>query len=29
MDSILDYTRTRTTWINTSDKPMANPFVMR
>ncbi len=29
MDSIADYTRTQTTWINTSDKPMANPFVMR
>ena len=29
MDSIMDYTRTKTTWINTSDKPMANPFVMR
>ena len=29
MESILDYTRTKTTWINTSDKPMANPFVMR
>ena len=29
VDSILDYTRTKTIWINTSDKPMANPFVMR
>jgi len=29
IDSILDYTRTKTTWINTSDEPMANPFVMR
>lgn len=29
MDSILDYTRTQTTWINTSSEPMANPFVMR
>ena len=29
LDSIMDYTRTRTTWINTSDQPMANPFVMR
>ena len=28
-DSIADYTRTKTTWINTSDAPMANPFVMR
>ncbi len=29
MEAILDYTRTQTTWINTSDAPMANPFVMR
>lgn len=29
VDSIMDYTRTQTTWINTSDQPMANPFVMR
>lgn len=29
VDAILDYTRTKTTWINTSDAPMANPFVMR
>lgn len=29
MESILDYTRTKTTWINTSSDPMANPFVMR
>lgn len=29
IESLLDYTRTRTTWINTSDAPMANPFVMR
>ena len=28
-EAILDYTRTKTTWINTSDSPMANPFVMR
>ncbi|WP_208999301.1 aldehyde dehydrogenase [Roseibium sediminis] len=27
--AIQDYTRTKTTWINTSDQPMANPFVMR
>ena len=27
--SVLDYTRTKTTWINLSDKSMANPFVMR
>jgi len=28
-DAIRDYTRTKTTWINTSETPMANPFVMR
>ncbi|MEM7081729.1 MAG: aldehyde dehydrogenase [Pseudomonadota bacterium] len=28
-ESVLDYTRTKTTWINVSDEPMANPFVMR
>jgi aldehyde dehydrogenase (NAD+) len=28
-EAILDYTRTKTTWINTSQAPMANPFVMR
>jgi len=28
-DAILDYTRTKTIWINTSDAPMQNPFVMR
>lgn len=29
VESVLDYTRTRTTWISTSNEPMANPFVMR
>ncbi|MEM9032722.1 MAG: aldehyde dehydrogenase [Pseudomonadota bacterium] len=29
LDAVLDYTRTKTTWINTSSAPMANPFVMR
>ncbi len=29
VESILDYTRTKTTWINTSASPMANPFVIR
>lgn len=29
IEAIYDYTRTKTTWINTSDKPMSNPFVMR
>lgn len=28
-EALLDYTRTKTTWISTSDAPMANPFVMR
>lgn len=28
-DAIYDYTRTKTIWINTSEKPMANPFVIR
>ena len=28
-EAILDYTRTKTTWINTSAQPMGNPFVMR
>ncbi|WP_147108291.1 aldehyde dehydrogenase [Tateyamaria sp. syn59] len=29
IEAIRDYTRTKTVWINTSDAPMANPFVMR
>ena len=29
LDAIRDYTCTKTTWINTSSTPMANPFVMR
>ena len=29
MDSIRDYTRTKSIWINASDVPMADPFVMR
>ena len=29
IDSIHDYTRTKTVWINTSSEPMANPFIMR
>lgn len=28
-ESVLEYTRTKTTWINISAEPMANPFVMR
>ena len=29
MQAIYDYTRPKTAWINTSDEPLANPFVMR
>lgn len=29
VEAVLDYTRTKTTWINTASEPMANPFVMR
>ncbi len=29
VEALMDYTRTKTTWINTSDRPMANPFVIR
>jgi len=29
LEAILDYTRTKTIWINTSAQAMANPFVMR
>ena len=29
LGAIEDYTRTQTVWINTSDQPMSNPFVMR
>lgn len=29
LQAIYDYTRPKTVWINTSDQPMANPFVMR
>lgn len=29
VEAALDYTRTKTVWINTSEQPMANPFVMR
>ena len=29
IQAINDYIRTKTTWINVSDTPMANPFVMR
>jgi acyl-CoA reductase-like NAD-dependent aldehyde dehydrogenase len=28
-ESLLDYTRTKSIWINTSDSPIADPFVMR
>ncbi|WP_152475592.1 aldehyde dehydrogenase [Roseovarius sp. THAF9] len=29
LEAVRDYTCTKTVWINTSDRPMANPFVMR
>ncbi|MEO1362966.1 MAG: aldehyde dehydrogenase [Pseudomonadota bacterium] len=29
LEAVLDYTRTKTTWISTASAPMANPFVMR
>lgn len=28
-EALLDYTRTKSVWINTSDAPIADPFVMR
>ncbi|HWA45823.1 MAG TPA: aldehyde dehydrogenase [Hypericibacter adhaerens] len=28
-ESLLDYTRTKTVWIDTSTKPMGDPFIMR
>ncbi len=28
-ETILDYTRVKTVWLNSSDQPMADPFVMR
>lgn len=27
--ALYDYTRPKTVWINTSEEPLANPFVMR
>ena len=29
IETLLDYTRPKTVWINTSDAPMADPFTMR
>jgi acyl-CoA reductase-like NAD-dependent aldehyde dehydrogenase len=29
VDAILDYTRTKTVWLNAASTPMADPFVMR
>ena len=29
IDASHEYTRTKTTWINTSSEPMSNPFIMR
>jgi acyl-CoA reductase-like NAD-dependent aldehyde dehydrogenase len=28
-DAVLEYTRTKSVWIRTSDDPIADPFVMR
>ena len=29
VESLLDYTRTKTVWLRTSDEPIPDPFVMR
>jgi acyl-CoA reductase-like NAD-dependent aldehyde dehydrogenase len=29
IESLLDYTRTKSIWINMSDAPLPDPFVMR
>ncbi|HVJ40552.1 MAG TPA: aldehyde dehydrogenase [Dongiaceae bacterium] len=29
MESLLDYTRVKTVWLNTSTEPMGDPFIMR
>jgi acyl-CoA reductase-like NAD-dependent aldehyde dehydrogenase len=29
LDAVLEYTRTKSVWIRTSDEPIADPFVMR
>jgi aldehyde dehydrogenase (NAD+)/betaine-aldehyde dehydrogenase len=29
LDTVYDYTRTKAVWINTSDVPLADPFVLR
>lgn len=29
IETLLDYSRSKTVWINTSDAPMADPFTMR
>jgi acyl-CoA reductase-like NAD-dependent aldehyde dehydrogenase len=29
LQAVYDYTRPKTVWINTSEKPLSNPFVMR
>ncbi|WP_171228625.1 aldehyde dehydrogenase [Ruegeria sp. HKCCA4008] len=29
IEAIHDYTRTKTVWLNTSEQPMSNPFIMR
>jgi acyl-CoA reductase-like NAD-dependent aldehyde dehydrogenase len=29
LEGVLDYTRTKSVWINLSSQPMADPFVLR
>jgi len=29
LQAIYDYTRPKTIWVNTSEEPMSNPFMMR
>ena len=29
LEAVLEYTRTKSVWIRTSDEPIADPFVMR
>jgi (Z)-2-((N-methylformamido)methylene)-5-hydroxybutyrolactone dehydrogenase len=29
LEAVLDYTRTKSVWINLSSQPMADPFVLR
>ena len=29
IDAVKDYTQLKTVWINTSNEPMSDPFIMR